>query len=120
MTDPTVRDLVGDCLDLTLDTPLPAWAADLGFSAETRLASLLHLALELAIKVPVPDNWGADRKARAHQDLGDMTDYQLWQQLKRIELFLAISEDDPPHPWYAERMKVIQAEQQRRKRIGKP
>jgi len=113
----TVHDLVSEALDLTLDTPIPAWAENLGFSAETRLASLLHLALELAIKVPVPDNWGADYKARHHHDLGDMTDYQLWQQQKRIELFLVLSDDDPPHPWYSERLKVIQQEQRRRARV---
>lgn len=118
MNDPTVRDLLAESLDLTLDTPLPAWAQDLGFTATTRLASLLHLALELAVKVPVPDDWGADHKARHHRDRGDLTDYQLWQQQKRIELFLAISEDDPPHPWYSERLKTIQAEQTRRKSVG--
>jgi len=113
--EPVVRDLVSEFLESALDTPLPSWALNFGYSAETRLASLLSLALELACKVPVPDDWGSDYDARHHKDLGNLTDYDLWRQQKRIELFLALSDDDNPHPWYAERLKLIQKEQARRK-----
>jgi len=110
----TVEQLIEDALD----AELPGWVRNIPFSAETKLAALLHVALELALKIRVPDDWGAEAEVREHKDLRRMSDFQLWRWRKRLELYLAISEDpETEHFWYQERLAAIAKEQARRKRV---
>lgn len=73
-----------------------------------------------ALDYPVPDPCQSAEQARklAHEDLPNLSDYELWREKHRLEDVLAWSDD--PHPWLRERYQAVCAEQGQRCEEGQP
>ena len=67
---------------------------------------------------PLPEPCRSDRESRRHDcsDLRDLDARELWREMHRAELRLAL--DDKPDPWIAHRFKSCAAEFERRRARG--
>ncbi len=80
------------------------------FSRET-LAQLLP---DILYRIPDPLASDEDAARWSHLDLADLSDAELWQEQKRVELRLAMEWDS----WLAERRHRLTAERSERVRLG--
>lgn len=69
----------------------------------------------LDYRIPDPQASDADARKLAHEDLAELSGFDLWREKHRIEDVLAWQDD--PHPWLRERYEAVCAEQRQRKEI---
>lgn len=70
--------------------------------------------------VPNPNRSWEQARRFAHSDLSELSDGRLWQERRQAEVLLAfLPSDDGRMRWIGERLRRLQAEQQRRRNHGR-